>query len=310
MAEQMSLRRGLLNEIAPGVWYCPAMMANVYFVQADDGSWVMVDAGTPGTAWRLRLAARQLFGERRGVAILLTHGHFDHVGGLRELADEWDVPVYAHRLEAPYLDGRDIYPPMDPTCSGGLMPQLSRLFPRSGATVPDRLKLYAGEAVPHLPGWRLVETPGHTPGHVSLFRDRDRLLIAGDAVITVNQENPARLLAQAREFRRPPVYATYDWLRAKESVRRLADLRPLIVATGHGLPIAGDSVPDEFDQFANLMARPKQGRYVDEPALADENGFLFIPPAPPDMVPVYAAGVSLAAAGLLLIGAQLRRKRY
>src|SRR5690349_3509913 len=79
------------------------VMVNVYFIEnALTGEWVLVDAGIPMSAGRIMRAAERRFGPNRPpVAIVLTHGHFDHVGSLRELADEWDVPVYAHRLEMP-----------------------------------------------------------------------------------------------------------------------------------------------------------------------------------------------------------------
>ena len=67
-----------------------------------------------------------LFGHgNRPAAILLTHGHFDHVGALKTLAEEWDVPVYAHTLELPYLTGRSSYPPPDPSVGGGAMAAMS-----------------------------------------------------------------------------------------------------------------------------------------------------------------------------------------
>jgi glyoxylase-like metal-dependent hydrolase (beta-lactamase superfamily II) len=76
----------------------------------------------PGTASGILSAAQARFGESgRPSAIVLTHGHFDHVGPLETLAAEWDVPVYAHPLEHPYLNGTTSYPPPDPTVGGGLM---------------------------------------------------------------------------------------------------------------------------------------------------------------------------------------------
>jgi glyoxylase-like metal-dependent hydrolase (beta-lactamase superfamily II) len=75
--------------------------------EAPTPDWVLVDAGLPGSAGTIRRHAAEIFGsEARPAAIILTHGHFDHVGALLTLATEWDVPVYAHPLELPYLTGR------------------------------------------------------------------------------------------------------------------------------------------------------------------------------------------------------------
>ena len=98
MVDPNRLWRGALNEIAPGVWYLPIVMANVYFLGEKNGPWVLVDAGVRGGGWRIKQAAMETFGQAPE-CIILTHGHFDHVGGLPQLAQEWNVPVYAHALE-------------------------------------------------------------------------------------------------------------------------------------------------------------------------------------------------------------------
>jgi glyoxylase-like metal-dependent hydrolase (beta-lactamase superfamily II) len=305
------IARGMLNEIAPGVHYLPVVMANVYLVGQPGGSWVLVDAGVRGTAWRIKQAAAETFGaDSRPEAIILTHAHFDHVGALRALLDEWNVPVYAHALEFPYLTGASHYPPPDPTV-GGFMAQLSRFFPTDPLDLGDRVHMLPSDGtVPGLPGWRSIHTPGHTVGHVSFFRDQDRTLIAGDAVITVDQDNPLLLMTQVRIIRRPPSYLTQDWNAARDSVRKLAELNANVLATGHGLPMSGPSVAEGLHRLADTFRPPKHGRYVTEPVRTDETGAVsYIPPeslAGPDPWPKYVAGV---AAGALLTGALLSRSR-
>jgi glyoxylase-like metal-dependent hydrolase (beta-lactamase superfamily II) len=90
-------------------------------------------------------------------------------------------------------------------------------------------------------GWEVIHTPGQTPGHISLFRREDRALIAGDAFSTVNQDSAFALLSQRQVLQYPPPYFTPDWNAAADSIQRSADLNPVMLAAGHGLPIRDDS---------------------------------------------------------------------
>lgn len=109
--------------------------------------------------------------DTRPSSIILTHGHFDHVGSVLQLADEWAVPVYCHHLETPYLTGKSSYPPPDPTVGGGLMSLMSFTFPKKPINVQNHLReLPDGGTVPDLHHWQWLHTPGHAPGHISLYR--------------------------------------------------------------------------------------------------------------------------------------------
>src|SRR5687768_16996515 len=126
--------------------------------------------------------AKDIFGaESKPSSIILTHGHFDHVGALASLLEEWDVPVYAHEQELPYLTGQSSYPPPDPSVGGGLISTMSFLFPAGPIDVGQYVKsLPFDNTIPELPGWKFIHTSGHAPGHISLFREHDKVLIAGD----------------------------------------------------------------------------------------------------------------------------------
>jgi glyoxylase-like metal-dependent hydrolase (beta-lactamase superfamily II) len=257
-----------LDAVATGVVGLRIVIVNVFAVTGEDG-WVLVDAGLNGSASRIARWARELVGGEAPKAILLTHGHFDHVGAIEGLLDRWQVPVYVHRDEWPYVTGAQSYPAPDPSVGGGLMARMAALYPHEPIDLGDRVRLLPEDGtVPHLPGWRWIHTPGHSAGHVSLFRDADRTLIVGDAFCTTKQESFLAVATQRPELHGPPAYFTTDWDAARDSVRRLAHLQPTFIAPGHGRPVVGQEITERLSELAarfDEVARPAQGRYVDRP---------------------------------------------
>lgn len=264
-----------VHQIAPDIAYKRLAMVNVVFVGTPSAthdrtaSWVLIDAGLPATSGRIMEAAEKRFGANaRPAAIVLTHGHFDHVGALADLAEHWDVPIYAHELELPYLDGREAYPAPDPMV-GGLMALTSPLYPRGPIDVSRwLLTLPVDGSVPGMPGFRWIHTPGHAVGHVSLWRPDDKTLIAGDAFITTDQESAYAVATQRPEIHGPPAYFTPDWDNARDSVRHLAQLEPELVISGHGRAMHGaemraalHKLADGFDE----IAVPRDGKYAHHP---------------------------------------------
>ena len=258
------------HEVTPDVAYKRLMLVNVAFYgneNAGDGQWVLIDAGIPGMTGQITGAAKERFGENgRPAAIVMTHGHFDHIGVLEHLAELWDVPIYAHELEMPFLNGQSAYPPPDPTVGNGLMATMSPMYPRGPIDVSRWLQILPSDgSVPFMPGWKWLHTPGHAPGHVSLWREQDRTLIAGDAFITTNQESAYAVATQLPALHGPPMYFTPDWDSARTSVATLAALEPEIAVTGHGRAMRGPemraalhTLSQNFDQ----IAVPEHGRYV------------------------------------------------
>src|SRR3954471_20417547 len=279
---------------------------------AGDREWVLVDAGMFGFTHTIVRQAAERFGpDSRPACIVMTHGHFDHIGALRELAEAWDVPVYAHRLELPYLTGRSPYPPPDPTVGGGFMALSSPLYPRGPIDLGARVRALPGDgSVPGMPGWRWLFTPGHTPGHVSFWREADGVLIAGDAFVTTKQESLLAVLEQRPEMHGPPAYFTQDWDAARASVQRLAELKPEVAATGHGRPLRGRVMREALELLAanfEALAVPRDGRYVRAPAIADERGTVSVPPAVFDPTPLLIGSAAALALGILL-GRKLRQR--
>ena len=270
--EEANRRGGSVVEATPDVACLRLSLVNVCFVgrpNAGDGNWVLIDTGMSMSRRRIRREALARFGGTgRPAAIVMTHAHFDHAGSVEKLSAEWDVPVYAHAQELPFLTGRADYPPPDPSVGGGLLAWMSPLFSRRGVNVGSRAELLPLDGgVPALPDWRWVPVPGHTPGQIAFFRESDRTLIAGDAFVTVKQESLSSVLAQRPKVRRPPAYFTTNWQEAGDSVARLADLRPATAVTGHGLPMAGDALKRGLDELVEHFGEsvPRQGRYVAHP---------------------------------------------
>lgn len=256
-----------MNPLPDDVTYSSTLIANVIFVgNPGSGDWILVDAGIRGFDEHIVEAAMERFGASKPKAIVLTHGHFDHVGSLEPLLVRWDVPVFAHVEELPYLTGKEDYPEPDPEVGGGFLSRISPLFPRRGIDISSHVHaLPADGSIPGTPEWRWIHTPGHTVGHISLFRERDRTLIAGDAFTTVWEESLIATLLQEKDVHRPPAYFTTDWEAAWASVKKLADLRPLAAITGHGKPMSGEELLQGLDKLAKdfeTIAIPENGRYV------------------------------------------------
>src|SRR4030081_2530966 len=111
----------LIRRIATDVGWLPISFVNVYFIGRPGGKWVLVDAGLPKCGPDILEAAEARFGAgSRPEAIILTHGHADRVGSALTLAKTWNVPIYAHSLEIPFLTAKSPYPPADPTVGGAI----------------------------------------------------------------------------------------------------------------------------------------------------------------------------------------------
>lgn len=266
------------HEVAPDLAYRRLGLVNVVFwgpAGAADREWVLIDAGLKGTAPLIRSAALARFGEgSRPAAIIITHGHFDHVGVLEQLAQEWDVPVFAHPLEHPYLDGSASYPAPDPSVGGGLLARLANFYPTKPVDVGERLRSLPDDGtVPSMPGWRWIHVPGHSVGQIALWREADRALIAADAFCTTGQESAYDVAVQEPQMHGPPMYFTIDWDAAEQSVQTLAALEPELAISFHGQPMRGPEMRAALHQLARAfrtVAVPEQGRYLTDPRHADD----------------------------------------
>lgn len=197
----------------------PMPAVNAYVVDAGADR-ILVDTGHAASAELLLEVLRSLLGPARLTAIVLTHGHRDHAGGLARIAAETGAPVYAHPAEIPYLAGSLAY--------GGLRRSWLYWLSRQPSAA------WAGSIRPLAEGERLgplvaLHTPGHTPGHLVLWHEGERTAICGDLLMTAG----GRLSG-------PPLMFTADPGLNRQSVGRLLGLGPLArLCPAHGEPLAG-----------------------------------------------------------------------
>jgi deazaflavin-dependent oxidoreductase (nitroreductase family) len=216
-----------------------ALSSNVYLIRSGLG-WTLVDGGWFGSEKTIRAAAESVFGpEARPASMVLTHLHPDHSGATVRLAERWGQPAYVHPDELPLAAGYQA--PYAIPLDRWLMPLIRRLPKTTQARIAAAADLTAvvqafdpQTGIPGLPDWAAIHSPGHSPGHISLYRRSDGVLITGDAVVTVDLNSLMGILTSRQGVFGPPRYSTWDWAAAQRSIAALAALEPRVLAPGHG----------------------------------------------------------------------------
>jgi hydroxyacylglutathione hydrolase len=222
-----------MREIAPDVFQLPLMPRNAVnaYLLGD----VLVDTGMRTSAGKLREALKG----RTLKAIALTHAHGDHGGSARKLASELDLPVWVGAVDRAATEtGKAVK--KAPYDGPGIRIVAGMLGDFPG--VPVARELREGDEL--TAGFTVLDTPGHSPGHVSYWRESDRVLICGDVFFNMN------LLTTVPGLRQPPGPLTYDPAQNRASERRLAALEPRVAGFGHGPVLEGDAA----ERLAKLVA--------------------------------------------------------
>ncbi|MGI8921684.1 MAG: MBL fold metallo-hydrolase [Solirubrobacteraceae bacterium] len=188
---------------------------------------VLVDAG-------LGLHARRIIKALAGQTVVthvLTHAHGDHVGGAKQVSDALGAPVWCGAGDAEAVRAGK------PVAAS----RVQSLFGWKPVDVARELR--EGDEVGA--GFTVLDTPGHSPGHIALWRERDRTLICGDVFLNLN------FYTTIPGLNEPPRAFTVDPARNRESARRLSELEPQLVLFGHGKPLRD---PAKLAVFARSLS--------------------------------------------------------
>lgn len=204
-----------LERVSEHIWSLKIWVmipVRVWLVKDKDGV-TLVDAGlSVMTKGIIRTIERLNVGPLR--RILLTHGHSDHVGAIPGILAHAPIPVFAHRIEIPYMEGEKAYPRRK----------------KAQASVPREIVVPLHEAsdgsLQPVSGLMPYLTPGHSPGHVVYYHEADRVLIGGDL-----------LMSRRGRLRRPMAMFTSDMAEAIRSSEILRQLKPLRLEVCHAAPV-------------------------------------------------------------------------
>ena len=201
-----------MKQVAPDVWHIPGFPAswiNVYLVGD-----VLIDASRRGAGGGI---VKDL-GDRTPSMVALTHVHPDHQGAAKFLCDRYDIPLACHADDRELMEGK---------VEMSSLPLLARVSTAlfAGPPHPVSRVLKEGDDVA---GFTVYHAPGHTPGHVLFFRERDGVAIVGDVVNCMN------LATAIPGLHQPPDAFTPDPVQNRMSIRKLAELDPQVICAGHG----------------------------------------------------------------------------
>ncbi len=219
-----------MRQLDEGVYWLEGLRSSNAYLLVSDRSLDLIDAGMSGDVPRI---ADQIEPLGRAVSdlkrIVVTHAHGDHTGGVAELVRRSGARVLAHREEVPYIEGRANLP------AGTLLKRAIRWLDDRISGRVERVRvsgvLDADDRLDMLGGLRVIHTPGHTPGSISLYQEESGLLFCGDILFNGN------LFTGRGGLREAPRFFAADPDEATETLHGLGSLSVRVLCVGHGEPI-------------------------------------------------------------------------
>jgi glyoxylase-like metal-dependent hydrolase (beta-lactamase superfamily II) len=226
-----------MRQIAPDAFQIPLVPRNGVnaYLLGD----VLVDTGLRTSAKKIKQAIEG----REVKAIALTHAHGDHGGSARKLASELGLPVWVGTVDREATE-TGVAVKKAPFDRPGIKIVAGLMGDFPG--VPVARTLNEGDDLSA--GFKVIDAPGHSPGHVAYWRESDRVLVCGDVFFNMN------LFTTAPGLRQPYAPLTYDVPQNRESERKLARLEPSVAGFGHGPVIEGDAAAQIARFIATLPA--------------------------------------------------------
>lgn len=213
-----------MKNVARNVWQLGSFLPNtINCYLAED---VLIDACT-------RFDCKHILGQLKGSkvsTVALTHVHPDHQGAAKFICERFGAPLICHEADRAAMEGRE---PMGPPT------QPIRFSSNLLAGPPHRVERTIAEGN-EVAGFKVIEAPGHTKGHVIYFREDDRVAIVGDIATSMN------LLTTVPGLHEPPAFFSVDPAENRRSIRKIHALRPKTLLFGHGPPLFD---MDRFDRF-------------------------------------------------------------
>ena len=207
-----------MKEVALNVFHIPLFPRNMVNAYIVDG--YLIDAGIRSSEKKLLKAINQL-GREKIKAHVLTHAHPDHQGASAAICQQLNIPLWCGKDDVAAME-RGLAPE-NPSDGNFIIRFQQRYW--TGPAYPVARSLEEGDVVG---SFQVLETPGHSPGHIVLWREADGVLVAGDVLVNVN------LLTSAVGLREPPEMFTNDVAENRKSIRKVAELRPKLICFGHG----------------------------------------------------------------------------